>query len=61
MTGRIILHITHVAGSRMISQGTDGLFHGDFSMGVMTGQPMISFVPLHLSTVEHSVTILAWV
>jgi hypothetical protein len=35
-------------------QGTDGLSRGDFSAGVMAGQQMLQFVPLHLSAGERS-------
>ena len=44
----MILHIIHVSGRRMIAQGTDGLSHGDHSLGVMRGEYMRSFSPLHL-------------
>jgi hypothetical protein len=49
MHKRLMLHMVHVAGKRMISQGTDGLSRGDTSIGVMSGTSMISYVPLHLS------------
>ena len=37
----------HVAGTRMIQQGTDGLSRGDMVEGVMQGLPMLSFISLH--------------
>jgi hypothetical protein len=42
------LHLIHIAGTRMISQGTDGLSRGSASTGVMSGQNMLQFVPLNL-------------
>jgi hypothetical protein len=48
----IPLHIIHVAGRRMISQGTDGLSRGLTNDGVMAGLSMLNFVPLHLNAIE---------
>ncbi len=61
LLGGLILHVIHVAGARMISQGTDGLSRGDCSSGIMGGQHMITFVPLHLSGVDRSPTLLHWI
>ncbi len=47
------LHVLHVTGKRMISQGTDGLSCGSMATGVMAGLPLLSFVPLHLSAMDH--------
>lgn len=40
------LFVVHVAGTRMIAQGTDGLSRGVFLEGVMAGRDMLAFVPL---------------
>jgi hypothetical protein len=40
------LHMVHVAKTRMIEQGTDGLSRGSLLEGVMTGRDMISFIDL---------------
>jgi len=61
MYSGISLHVVHVAGTRMIRQGTDGLSRGNFSTGVMNGVPMSNFVPLHLTAQDHSSRVLAWV
>ena len=45
-------NFVHVAGTRMIQQGTDGLSRGNMFEGVMTGQRLLSFVPLHLGAVQ---------
>jgi hypothetical protein len=55
-----LIHLIHVAGTRMISQGTDGLSRGDTGEGVMKGQAMLSFVPLHLSCVTRSPSLKSW-
>ncbi len=53
--------LVHVAGSRMIAQGTDGLSRGDQNAGVMTGQNMLDHVPLHLSASVWSPELIPWV
>ena len=47
-----LFHVIHVSGKRMIAQGTDGTSRGDLGEGVMRGQTMLSFVPLHLTALE---------
>ena len=56
-----ILHVIHVSGKRMIEQGTDGLSRGDHSQGVMTGQPMINFVPLNKTAFQWSDALRRWI
>ena len=46
------LHFCHVAGTRMIDQGTDGLSRGDLLERVMLGKSMLSFIPLSKGAVE---------
>ena len=55
-----ILHVIHVAGTRMIKQGTDGLSRGDVGEGVMGGTQMLTFVPLHLSAGDRSPEFVHW-
>jgi hypothetical protein len=45
----MFIHVIWISGKRMIAQGVDGLSRGDLTMGVMAGESMLSFVPLHLS------------
>lgn len=61
MTGQIQLQVIHVAGSRMIAQGTDGLSWGDYACGVMRGLPLLLYVPLHLDAFTRSPLLLSWV
>ena len=46
------LHVVHVAGTRMIEQGTDGLSRGALLEGVMAGQDMLSFVDLLRTAIQ---------
>ncbi|KAL7563889.1 hypothetical protein ACA910_013215 [Epithemia clementina (nom. ined.)] len=56
MKGRAFIHIIWISGRRMIDQGTDGLSRSDFTNGVMRGEPMLNFVPFHLSAMERQPT-----
>jgi hypothetical protein len=61
MQGQLVLHVHHVAGTRMIAQGTNGLSRGVMTEGVMAGQPMVSFVPLHLDALDQHPAVLTWI
>jgi hypothetical protein len=61
MTGTCQIHMIHVAGTRMIWQGTDGLSRGDKNSGVMAGEVMTSFIPLHLSARDRSPACIEWI
>ena len=49
MTGDFTLNVYHVAGTRMISSGIDGLSQGDKSEGIAQGVSVLKFIPIHLS------------
>ncbi len=55
------LNLCHVAGTRMIAQGSDGLSRGNLEEGVMTGKSMEYFIPLHLTGIERSTGLLSWI
>lgn len=57
----LFLHMIHIAGTRMQSQGTDGLSRGCLASGVMNGADMLSFVPLNLSARDRAPTLPQWV
>ncbi len=61
MSGALLLNVQHVPGTRMMQQGTDGLSRGDLNEGVMSGTPMLSFIPLHLSALARRPEILSWI
>jgi hypothetical protein len=54
-----ILHVVHVAGTRMIDEGTDGLSRGELHMGGLTDKAL-QIVPLHLDPIERSADVLPW-
>jgi hypothetical protein len=54
------LSVIHVAGTRMISQGTDGLSRGNLLEGVMKGEGFQNFVPIHKSAMERSAGLDKW-
>ena len=56
-----ITQVIHVAGTRMISQGTDGLSRGNLLEGVLKGEDMLTFIPLHLSALDRQPSLRAWV
>jgi hypothetical protein len=56
----IHLAVCHVAGTRMIAEGGDGVSRGLLNEGVMAGEDILSFIPLHQSAVERSTTFLPW-
>jgi hypothetical protein len=60
MNHDLIVHVVHVAGTRMQAQGTDGISRGDKSMGVMRGVPMQDFCPLHKTGLERSPVLKTW-
>mmetsp|Transcript_21443 Transcript_21443/g.30696 ORF Transcript_21443/g.30696 Transcript_21443/m.30696 type:complete len:502 (+) Transcript_21443:2685-4190(+) len=60
MLGSLKLWVIHISGTRMISQGTDGISRGNFLEGVMTGIPMLEYVPLHLSALTRSADLIPW-
>ncbi|KAI2508114.1 hypothetical protein MHU86_6287 [Fragilaria crotonensis] len=62
MRAGITIHVFHVAGTRMIAQGTDGVSRGYLGHGVMAGQTMSAFIPIHLGAVERSpVDLVPWI
>ena len=56
-----IIHVIHIAGSRMIEQGTDGLSRGDVNEGIMKGKLMTSFIPLNQSCLDRSPGLKTWI
>jgi hypothetical protein len=61
MDGGLKLRVLHVTGTRMVEQGTDGGSSEDLTQGVMSGEPMIKYVPLHLSALDRGPLVEAWV
>ncbi len=61
MTFGMTIHVIHIAGSRMIAQGTDGCSWGSMMEGVMAGRDMLSFVDLLQNAVKRRPPVLEWV
>ena len=54
------LYVYHIAGTRMIECGVDGLSRGDKGEGVAKGLPVLDFIPIHLSPFERADTLEEW-
>jgi hypothetical protein len=52
MNNSLSLYLIHVAGKRMIAQGTDGLSRGASYLGVMSGNPFLDYIPLHQNALD---------
>lgn len=48
------MHVVHVAGTRMKMVGIDGLLCGDLLEGMMSGENLLTFVPLNKNANEGS-------
>ena len=53
--------ITHVAGKRMIAQGTDGVSRGSLQEGVCLGEAMTAYCPWGERATERSGQLLEWI
>jgi hypothetical protein len=60
MKGNVILHMVHVAGTRMVAEGADGSSRGDHQTGVMSGEAILEYVPLHVSAHEAEPKLVDW-
>jgi hypothetical protein len=59
--GDVTIYVIHVAGTRMIEEGTDGLSRGNINEGVMSGTDILSYIPLHLSAAERQDGVVRWI
>jgi hypothetical protein len=59
ITGNFVLNVFHIAGTRMIQIGIDGLSRGEMQLGALASTPT-SAAPLHLSALERSPALLGW-
>ena len=60
MRGNFILHLVHVAGTRMIAFGIDGLSRGEKQVGALLHGGVAGILPLHLSASERSPDLKEW-
>ena len=61
MTDGMTIHVVHISGKRMISQGTDGCSRGSLMEGVMAGADMLTFVDLARGGVDRHPELLDWI
>ncbi len=61
MDYNLTIHVIHVAGERMIAQGTDGGSRGSLLEGVLSGKPMLDFVDLAKTAIERHAPLLDWI
>ena len=60
LVGNFRLHLIHIAGTRMIAQGTDALSRGERHLGQLLS-PLENIVPLHLTAIQRSSLLLPWI
>ena len=51
----------HVKGTRMITQGADGVSTGYLGQGVMAGESMVAHIPVHVPANERSPNLVPWI
>ena len=61
MRAELILHVVHIAGTRMIRMGIDGLSRGDTHEGVASGSNMVEFMDLHRDAFTRSPALKIWI
>jgi hypothetical protein len=61
MEGDADVIVSHVSGTQMIAQGTDGVSRGLLNEGVTSGIDMLLFIPTHLSAIERHPPIIQWI
>jgi hypothetical protein len=61
LTSSLRVHMVHIPGTRMISQGTDRLTRGDYTEGVMQGTNILKFVPLNRDAISRQPALLDWI
>ena len=60
LRGNFILHLFHIAGTRMIEIGVDGLSRGELQLGALEGGAPDSAIPLHLTALQRSPSLRNW-
>ena len=53
-TEELVLHVTHISGTRIQVCGVDTSSRGNTTEGVIAGNKFLSYLPLHLSVLKRS-------
>jgi hypothetical protein len=61
MQANCVVQLVHVAGTRMIACGIDGLSRGELQVGALLQGGVGSMLPLHLSAIDRSPALIDWV
>lgn len=61
MKGKLIIHMIHIAGTRMKECGMDGMSRGIFLKGMMAGGDLLSYLPLAKGALEVSPGLEMWI
>ena len=59
LQGNFELHLVHIAGTRMIEIGVDGLSRGELQLGALD-DATLGLVPLHLASIQRSPALRGW-
>jgi len=60
IAGNFILRLVHIAGTRMIDIGIDGLSRGELQAGDLAKAATAHIIPLHLHPLERSPELAPW-
>ena len=60
IAGNFILHLVHIAGTRMIEIGIDALSRGELQAGALAKATTAHIIPLHLHPLERSTELAHW-
>ena len=60
MQEELIVHVIHIAGTRMIKMSIDGLSRGDTHEGVAAGRNIVEFMDLHKDAFTRSPSLQDW-
>ena len=59
LRGNVVLRLVHIAGTRMIQMGIDGLSRGELQLGQLA-VPLAAGLPLHLTPIDRSPALRDW-
>ena len=60
IAGNFVVHLVHIAGTRMIELGIDALSRGELHLGALADATVARVIPLHLHPLERSEGLSHW-